>query len=44
MAKHPMYCLECKVNFNFHAILFYLIFDPSYIVFISVRLSLFTKN
>lgn len=34
-----MPCLECKVIFNLHVILFYLIFDPSYIVFISAGLS-----
>lgn len=44
MVKHPMYCLECKLIFNLHAILFYFIFDLSYIVFISVGLSLFTEN
>lgn len=44
MAKHPMYCLKCKVIINLHAILFYFIFDPSYTVFISVGLALFTEN
>lgn len=44
MVKHPMHCLECKVIFDLHVILFYFIFDPPYIVLISVGLSLFTEN
>lgn len=44
MVKHPMYCQECKAIFNLHVILFYFLFDPSYIVFISVWLSFFTEN
>lgn len=44
LVKHPMCCWECKAIFNLQVILFYFLFDPSYIVFISVGLSFFTEN